>query len=232
MSLYFALRDVVIPDLTKWTSFSYKTRSDGTREYHPRRAHVVEDGAPARTCVFGISQSPAWKWDVRASKMAQKYPAVDQLLRAHAARHFPWFEYTTITVNHNLKCKPHVDRGNAGTSIITSVGNFTGGELNIKHGSGVERFDTRDRFLMYDGARWEHWNEPIVGDKYSIVYFKDKSIVRHLKKNEPNPDFATNPLIVAARQMAIDTDVTLAAPTLIGLQPAHDFAQVLADREG
>ena len=136
--------------------------------------------------------------DVRPSVMARKYPHVEHLLKEYARQHIPDFPYTTITINHNLKCKKHLDTSNHGASAITSVGEFTGGQLNIASGDTYEKFDTRHRFVIYDGGRCMHWNDDIVGDKYSIVYYCNRSILQHARKHSDDPRFETLASMTAA----------------------------------
>ena len=195
--LYSALQNVVIPNILNHNSFRYKTRADGTREYYKRRSNLIDD-QPLHSCVFGLVTSPKWGWDVRPSVMARKYPEVERLLREYAREHIPDFPYTTITVNHNLKCKKHLDTSNHGASAITSVGDFTGGELNIATGDTHIKFDTHNRFVVYDGGRCAHWNEDIIGDKYSIVYYCNRSILQRARKHAEDPRFEVLSQMTAA----------------------------------
>ena len=136
--LYDALQEINIPNILNRNSFRYKTRADGTREYFKRRSNLIDENEPLCSCVFGFVTSPRWAWDVRPSVMARKYPHIELMLREYAKEHIPDFPYTTITVNHNLKCRKHLDTSNHGASAITSVGEFTGGELNIASGKDYE----------------------------------------------------------------------------------------------
>tara|TARA_X000000950_G_scaffold181227_1_gene219758 strand:+ start:34921 stop:35586 length:666 start_codon:yes stop_codon:yes gene_type:complete len=182
-ALYSALRRIKIPDLMKLDSFQFTVDADtGKRTYLKRRSNLVESGKPLHSCVFGLTCSPAWKWDVRPTKLAREHPDVDNLLHEYARVHFPDFRYTTITINRNLQCRRHVDTLNNGPSVLTSVGDFTGGELNIETEDGRQHtFDTKGRFVMYEGARWPHWNNPICGEKFSIVYYKDARVLGHVR---------------------------------------------------
>ena len=198
MELYEALQNIKIPNILNCNSFRYKTRPDGTREYYKRRSNLINDDEPLHSCVFGLVTSPKWAWDVRPSVMARKYPHVEHLLKEYARQHIPDFPYTTITINHNLKCKKHLDTSNHGASAITSVGKFTGGGLNIASGNSYKKFDTRHRFVVYDGARCMHWNDDIIGDKYSIVYYCNRSILQHARKHSDDPRFKVLAKMTAA----------------------------------
>jgi len=78
----------------------------------------------------------------------------------------PW---NAVQINKNLVCPPHKDKNNIGESYILSFGDYTGGELVIE---GVAH-DTRTG-LLFNGYEKEHWNNPIVGTKYSVIFFTCK----------------------------------------------------------
>ncbi len=85
----------------------------------------------------------------------------------------PDFEYTTIQVNKNVECQPHVDKNNVGESYIIALGDYTGGELVIE---GVA-FNIKNRWKKFDGKN-VHWVEPFQlprenreANRYSLVYF-------------------------------------------------------------
>ena len=75
----------------------------------------------------------------------------------------------TVTINKNVVCSPHRDRGNQGKSLILFLGDFTGGELHLETG---ETFAAKGVFHEFNGAKHLHWNSPIKsGTKYAIVYY-------------------------------------------------------------
>lgn len=102
----------------------------------------------------------------------------------------PW---TAIQVNHNYKTKKHIDGNNIGLSLAVSFGDFTGGELVIEN----KTYQTKLHPLIFNGALAEHYNKPIKGNRYSLVYFVSapanasdseifkihKNIVEKCKKN-------------------------------------------------
>lgn len=76
--------------------------------------------------------------------------------------------FTTCTVNHNFQTLPHTDKGNfRGRSIILVLGNFTGGELHV----GDELFNLKDRDIMLLDGNKIHYNEPIIGERISLVCY-------------------------------------------------------------
>jgi len=74
--------------------------------------------------------------------------------------------WTTIQVNKNMKCLPHIDRNNVGPSFIIALGDFTGGELVVEG----EKFDVKNKFVEFDGTKG-HWTEDFKGERYSLVFF-------------------------------------------------------------
>ena len=79
----------------------------------------------------------------------------------------PYIPWTAIQVNHNYQTNPHVDGNNIGLSYSVSFGDFTGGELVVEG----EPFQTRYSPIIFNGSLNEHYNKPISGDRYSLVYF-------------------------------------------------------------
>lgn len=81
------------------------------------------------------------------------------------------FKYTSIQVNRNLVCPPHLDSKNVGESVLVSFGTYNGrsGFIFI---DGVKHSAYQNP-LLFDGSKLEHWNTPITsGIKYSLVYFR------------------------------------------------------------
>jgi hypothetical protein len=83
----------------------------------------------------------------------------------------PYIPWTAIQVNHNYQTSEHVDGNNIGLSYSLSFGDFTGGELVI----AGEPFQTRYKPIIFNGALHEHYNQPITGNRYSLVYFVSAS---------------------------------------------------------
>jgi hypothetical protein len=78
-----------------------------------------------------------------------------------------YIPFTAIQVNHNYKTKKHIDGNNIGLSLAVSFGDFTGGELVI----GKSDYQTKEHPVIFNGALTEHFNRPIKGDRYSLVFF-------------------------------------------------------------
>ena len=78
-----------------------------------------------------------------------------------------YIPFTAIQVNHNYKTKKHIDGNNIGLSLAVSFGDFTGGELVVKN----QAYQTKEHPVIFNGALSEHFNKPIKGDRYSLVFF-------------------------------------------------------------
>ena len=80
-----------------------------------------------------------------------------------------------ITINQNIQCYPHQDRGNVGNSFIMFLGEYEGGELCFETGRIVSE---RGKWHEIDGSV-THWNTPITsGVKYSIIPFDKAASAR------------------------------------------------------
>lgn len=100
------------------------------------------------------------------------------------------FAYDSITVNQNNVCAPHKDKGNLGASMIITGGDYEGGSFMLEG----EPIDTRYRPLVFDGHR-EHWNEPFIGTRWSIIFFKLEILPKWLDRfpadvNDPNREWS------------------------------------------
>ena len=100
------------------------------------------------------------------SRWNKKFPTLHSLLKKLIKQTKPNFEYTTIQVNKNVTCKPHIDINNVGKSYIIALGDFTGGELVVE---GTE-YSIKNKFKCFNGTN-VHWTNPFKGTRYAIVYF-------------------------------------------------------------
>lgn len=85
-----------------------------------------------------------------------------------------------VTVNKNLVCHRHRDTGNYGTSWILFLGDFSGGALVFEDGRRIEESGVWHEF---DG-QLEHWNEPIAGEKYSVVLYRRAKPLRKIGRKK------------------------------------------------
>jgi hypothetical protein len=97
-----------------------------------------------------------------------KNPEVYELLRRLIDEIYPNFEYNTITLNHNFKCRPHYDKLNKSPSLIVAFGDYTGGELVIEDCE----FNIDRKPLIMNGGVAKHWTNEFTGNRWSVVYYK------------------------------------------------------------
>jgi hypothetical protein len=117
-----------------------------------------------RSVTFGYTKYRVGK-EIKLSNYTKKYPKLYEMLLELGKK--IGFEFNSIHINHNVVCPPHKDKNNIGLSCIVSIGDYIGGELII----GSNMYDTYLSPLVFDGANNTHYNEPIYGNKYSIVFF-------------------------------------------------------------
>lgn len=89
------------------------------------------------------------------------FPILDKI-----GKDYGWV-YTVIQVNRNFVASPHKDGPATGNSYLFSCGDYTGGELVVE---GVP-YNTFHRPTIFNGPELLHWNNPIVGDKFTVLYW-------------------------------------------------------------
>jgi hypothetical protein len=85
----------------------------------------------------------------------------------------PTYKYTTIQINKNVETDWHEDKNNIGKSYCLSLGNFTGGALELKTEKGIVSLPTKNKMVFYDG-NIEHRTGDYKGTRYAIIWFKRK----------------------------------------------------------
>jgi hypothetical protein len=86
------------------------------------------------------------------------------------------WKYSTITLNHNMKAKKHIDGVNIGDSVIVAVGDFTGGGLYTykPNGSSPTLHNIKDKPAMFNGAILPHRTQAFKGERYTMIFFNQK----------------------------------------------------------
>ena len=76
--------------------------------------------------------------------------------------------FTSVQVNQNYECLPHIDKNNHGLSMIFAVGDYGGGLLYIND----KPHDIAYKPLIFNGAKNLHYVSKITkGNRFSFVYF-------------------------------------------------------------
>ncbi len=106
------------------------------------------------------------------SAFSIKQPHLFDCLVRISEKYFPEHKWSSIQLNHNLTCTPHLDRHNNGPSIIFSVGNYTGSNLCVENTEHIIEYNTHNTIVEFEGAKYYHHNTPLIsGNKYSFVYY-------------------------------------------------------------
>ena len=120
-----------------------------------------------RCTTFGIVRA-RYKNLVGLSRPSHHHPEIYQEITRIGRLLAPDFPFTSIHLNKNVICPPHTDATNVGTSMVVSLGDYTGCSLVV----GGEEVDTRHRGVIFDGTKITHYNNPnLTGTKYSLVYY-------------------------------------------------------------
>jgi hypothetical protein len=110
---------------------------DWSKIQNTNRTNVIPDGE--KFCLSFIMGRRMFQKSLEPAACSMLYPILERALRGLVATAEPSFEFTNITVNKNLQCKPHRDTGNIGDSLIIGFGEYTGGELAVADGTGQKR---------------------------------------------------------------------------------------------
>ena len=135
---------------------------------------------PSQTSYKGlINNTGYWvnkgkpKQDLSRYTKQEKYKDIYKKAKALMKRHNPKFKYTSIQFNKNQRTARHKDARNATDSYIIALGDFTGGELRIwdEQTKTYKDYNIKNKFLRFNGAKFEHETRPFKGERYSLVFY-------------------------------------------------------------
>lgn len=111
---------------------------------------------------------------VALSKFSIDNPEIfDEIVRI--GDEFCPFLYTSIHLNHCVTCPKHKDGYNNGDSMLVSFGEYSGSKIVIEYDDKIEVFNTKHKPILFNGAKYFHWNTPdLEGNKYSLVFYNSK----------------------------------------------------------
>lgn len=165
--LLTVLRKITIPPIMQGNLYR---RPNGTVKYVRQRGDVI--GLDGRTINFGYgNQRHKGYGEFVANK---KHPDLWKALVKYAEATLPSdFLWHTITLNHNVKAKKHIDGLNVGDSYIVGFGEYTGGKLRT-YSDEVEytAHDIKNRPLKFNGALIAHETEDFTGERYTLIFYK------------------------------------------------------------
>ena len=111
------------------------------------------------------------------TKCMDLYPQFGEVAREFAGIYFADFDWCNLQLNKNFPIPPHFDSTNIGTSIIIGLGDYTGGSLfvDFAEDGGLKEYDIQYNTAKFDGSKYRHYVSDIKGDRYSIVFFNNKT---------------------------------------------------------
>ena len=95
-----------------------------------------------------------------------------------------------IQINKNWWSPPHKDAGNVGESYIVGLGDYEGGRTCVDYGDHIVKYDIKNKFVKFDGSKYEHWTEKFTGTRYSMVFYthsKSNDFQDKVEYNKPEP---------------------------------------------
>lgn len=123
-----------------------------------------------RAMTFGLTRYRCDRF-ISCCKSNEKYPEIFAEIFRIGEKYCP-IPFTSVYINNNVTCPKHKDKGNAGLSMIISLGDYTGCNLVIEN----KIYDAKYTPIIFDGTKLEHWNTyDLVGNKYSLVFFNVKN---------------------------------------------------------
>jgi hypothetical protein len=158
-----ALNDITVSKIAK-PDF----RPGGTSN----RGNVI--GTIGRTMTFGFGDNRhGWNYYATNKKHPEVFKALVEFGNAVVPK---GWKYQGLTLNHGVKAKKHKDSKNCGESVLVGIGDYTGGEIRVWDGNDANPrdFATRDHPVMFNGGNLFHETQPFKGDRYTIIFYKQK----------------------------------------------------------
>jgi hypothetical protein len=139
---------------------------------HSNRGNVI--GTIGRTAVFGFGDNRhGWNFYSTNKQHPEVFKALVKFGNFIAPK---GWRYQGMNVNHMVKAKKHKDRKNVGKSVIVGIGGYDGGLLKIWDGNdkNPKAYDIQDKPTMFNGGMLFHQTTPFTGNRYTIVFYKQK----------------------------------------------------------
>ena len=134
---------------------------------HSRRTGACSQKQARQTC-FGYT---IYQCKKQLSLFTKKYPYMMELFEEFIDSHYPGFEFDSVYVNKNVKCKKHLDSKNVGESLLVGMGEYTGGQTVLYINGREHKFNIQNNSLIFNGSEIEHRSLPFSGTRYSLVFF-------------------------------------------------------------
>lgn len=160
------LRETTIPKIMK------STYDEEGKVKVAQRDRII--GSIGRTTNFGFGRT---RQGYKPYVANQHHPELFKALVRFGNLVVPHgWEYQSITLNHGVKAKKHIDGQNVGRSVIIGIGDYSGGKVNIfaEDGTKPKAYDVKNEPTMFNGAVYPHSTQPFKGERYTMIFFKQK----------------------------------------------------------
>tara|TARA_B110000090_G_scaffold166949_1_gene185403 strand:- start:132 stop:1016 length:885 start_codon:yes stop_codon:yes gene_type:complete len=164
--------DVILQSLRTigWHDARNTSRRNVIRETDPETPKTKQGRPYCQSFIFGRNmKDPQGGMSWWSTEYPNQYKDLCTLISKYA----PEFSYTHITLNRNLRCKRHQDKGNLGPSFIAGFGPFVGGALIVEQeGGGNEKvYGVKSKLVSFNGATQAHETKPYTGERFTVVYY-------------------------------------------------------------
>ena len=162
--------------LEELESIEYFPSRNPNYKYDNTRANVVGGEGQDRVIqafVLGLVRDYA-KSDLQPSQFNRqnKLKKLHLLLKKLMKERDPTYRYTSIQINKDVETEFHRDKNNIGMSYCLSLGDFTGGALELRDDKGnITKLNTHNKIIKYDGTI-EHRTGKFKGRRYAIIWYK------------------------------------------------------------
>lgn len=145
----------------------------------PKTRRKAVSDQTVRTVTMGFVNQPFTNFK-GYSKFTDQHPELWHALIDLANQLDPDHKFSSVTINHNVLCKPHRDARNEGITMIVGLGNYTGGRLVVDR----QKIDIQYKPYYFNGYTQEHYTEEFHGDRWTLMFYscrKTWNIVHRLE---------------------------------------------------
>jgi hypothetical protein len=146
---------------------------------HNRRRHYLNSKkGKTYSLLYGLTPYKAYKKNEDRVKdpnsnyyftnCRAEFPELQGIFEEFSLLHFPsTFNWNSVMINKNLKCKAHKDKRNIGSSLLLGLGDYSNGELKIENTINK----TWHNKLIFNGSKLFHETMDWAGDRYTLIFF-------------------------------------------------------------
>jgi len=122
-----------------------------------------------------------YKGGKRLATCNEKFPLVYALLKEIIKFSDISFQFTSIQVNQNVNCKPHIDKNNVGETVIIGFGDYSEGNIVVERKVKLIRnrrtsYNISGNFLRFNASNF-HWTEPWIGNRITVMFYSNRYLI-------------------------------------------------------